>query len=114
MKLATIDFDITIEDFTKQVSLHFPLCSDITLHWRGLWNLGNMLGQNAYLFMDEHISSPGQDEADADVIRLGRTADQLAVLYFRQPTSKLTWNRNAALRVAEKMCGFAEKIAGAE
>lgn len=85
-------------------------CSDLTLNWRDLWSLGDMIGENAFLMVPTP-SDPGQDEAIADQVRVGRHSTENAVIYFNKKMIQFNWNRGTALIVAEKFCKMAETIA---
>lgn len=102
----------TIEVVDSCVVWSLPCeCADVTLNWNSLFKLADAIGSLAF-YMAPHVSDPGQDEALADFMRLGRVGDRLVVVYFQKRTTKLTWTKNVAMIVAEKMAMMAETIAG--
>lgn len=99
---------VTEED--KRVCVSLPQdCTDVTLHWDCAFELGDQIGSTAF-FLPEEISDPGQDEAEADRLRVGRYQDQFVVLYFSK-TRKLNWGRNAGMLVGAKICDLATQVA---
>lgn len=84
-------------------------CSNIVLGWRDCWELGNLIGSNAFC-MALHLSDPGQDQATAAELRIERHSDRQLALFFTK-TKQIKWTRNVALIVAERICDAATKIA---
>lgn len=105
-----MDFSVEADD--GEIVLTLPAeCSDITLNWTKLFHLADAIGSLAF-HMVPHVSDPGQDAAIADFVRLGRTGDRFVVIYFQKRTARLTWTKNQAMIVAEKMAMMAETIQG--
>lgn len=105
-------FGVFVEVVDGKVIVGLPkFCSDITLDWNSLFILADAIGSLAF-DMPDHMSDPGQDEAEADFVRIGRTAGRLTVVYFRQKIEQLRFTKNVAMIVAEKMAKVSELIAG--
>lgn len=105
----TIGCDIQVEGHNLIVTLPDE-CSDMTMNWSDLFRFADAIGSVAFE-MRAHVSDPGQDEAEADFVRVGRCGDCLAVVYLREKRNRLVFTRNAALLLAEKMATMAETIA---
>jgi hypothetical protein len=95
------------------VALEIPECSDMTMHWRYLYNLALMIGHTAST-LPLLISDPRQDEIETDKVVVYRLDDLRATISFRETTRKITWNRWQAMAVADKMKDVACDMAQSE
>lgn len=104
-----ITLDVQVQNNRFYLKLPIP-CTDITLHWKHAWDLGDLIGRNAFL-MKPQPSDYAQDCALADAdVRVGRHDQENIVLYFPRKVHEFNWNRGTALEVAEKICDECEKL----
>lgn len=107
------NFSVKLEREGTNLYLVFPYkVSDVTLHWRQMFDLGNAFGNNAYR-MNAFFSDPAQDEAEAGFLKVVMDGEFVTLL-MRDPTDRLGGNKNVVLLMAERICEAATQIAEKE
>lgn len=109
MTPQALAFQVDVVERLLEVTLP-QVCNDIVLNYSDLFRLADAIGSKA-MMMSNHVSLNGFDEAEVEQVRISRYDSKRVALRFKKPIRKLSWTKNVAMLMAEKMACVAESIA---